>query len=395
MFTSRLQLFRLLGIPISVDASWLIILALVSWTFSSVFAQAVPGLAPWSYWALGAASAVVFFACIVLHELGHAVVARAAGMSIRGITLFMFGGVAELGGEPMSAGQEFLMAIAGPAVSALLAGLFWLGAMLVRMAGGLEWLATSLGYLGMVNATVLIFNLVPAFPLDGGRVLRSALWGAMGNLRRATRIASLCGQGFAWLLITLGLVRLFAGDLFGGIWLGLIGMFLNNAARMSYREILIRDALAGEKVRHFMNSHPILVPPSIDLRQWVEDFVYRYHHKTFPVGTDGHVDGIIGTRALGRYPRSEWNRHTVHEAMDDDLAGVTIPPDADALQALGKMRRTGSSRLLAMEGDQLVGIVSLKDLLRFLDLKIELEDPSEAATAGRSPPRQRNETAGV
>jgi CBS domain-containing protein len=266
------------------------------------------------------------------------------------------------------------MAIAGPIVSAVLGGVFWLLAGLGEGASWLPSVVLVLAYLAEINLIVLVFNLIPAFPLDGGRVLRSILWGATGNLRRATRWASSLGQVFAWVLIILGVLRFFAGDWWGGLWTGLIGMFLNNAARSSYQQLLVRDALAGEPVRHFMTSEPIVVPPTLDLQHWVEDYVYRYHRKVFPVASNGHLDGFISTQALSRLPREEWSRHTVGELMRHDLRTISIPPTADALTALSKMQRTGSSRLLVTDGERLLGIVSLKDLLRFLNLKIELGD---------------------
>jgi Zn-dependent protease/CBS domain-containing protein len=375
MFTIRWQLLRLLGIPIGVDASWLVILALVTWSLAGNFHEVLPEQQPWIYWVMGLVTALVFFLCIVLHELGHAVVARATGMPIRGITLFLFGGVAELGGEPHSAGREFAMAIAGPIVSAILAVVFWLVASAGEAAGWATAIVLCLLYIAGINFTVLLFNLVPAFPLDGGRVLHAAIWGATGDLRRATHWASLAGQVFAWLLIFFGIVNFFWGNVVGGIWLGLIGWFLNHAARASYSHVLIRETLSGEPLRRFMNPHPIIVPPSLDLRHWVEDYVYRFHRKTFPVASNGHLEGIISTRVLDQLPREEWEHHTVGELMRNELQEVSIPPDADTLQALEKMQRTGSSRLLVTEGDQLVGIVSLKDLLRFLRLKLDAERP--------------------
>jgi Zn-dependent protease len=372
MFGTRWRLFRLLGIPINVDPSWLIILALLTWSLIDVFVKEVPGLSTPAHWALGLGVALAFFACIVLHELGHAVVARASGIPIRGITLFLFGGVAEMEEEPSSAGRELGMALAGPAVSAVLAGLFWV---LAGLASELA-VVLPLKYLAGINLAVLVFNLVPAFPLDGGRVLRAILWGALGSLRRATYWASLCGQAFAWLLIGLGVMQLFAGQIVQGIWLGLIGLFVNNAARGSYEMVMVRQALRGQPVSRFMHREPIVVPPDVGLRGWVEDYVYRYHRKMFPVSSNGHVMGVISTQALAGYPREEWDRHTVGEAMSADLAPFRIAPDADALQALEQMQRQGTSRLLVMEGDRLVGIITLKDLLRFLNLKLELE-PAE------------------
>jgi len=327
MFGTRWRLFRLLGIPISLDASWLIILALLTWTLIDLFQVAVPDLPVATYWVMGLAAALAFFTCVVLHELGHALVARAVGIPIRGITLFLFGGVAEMEDEPPSACSEFLMAITGPAVSAVLAAIFWLLSGLVEAPA----VVFPLRYLAGINLVVLIFNLVPAFPLDGGRVLRSILWGALRNLRRATYWAALSGQAFAWLLIGLGLLNFFAGNVFQGVWLGLIGLFLNNAARGSYQQVLVRQVLRGEPVSRFMTREPIVVPPALDLRGWVEDYVYRYHRKMFPVASKGHVEGVISTLALGRFPREEWAKHTVAEAMRQDVSALSIAPNADAL----------------------------------------------------------------
>jgi Zn-dependent protease/CBS domain-containing protein len=386
MFGMRWRLFRLLGIPISLDASWLIILALLTLSFANglpaIFQEYFPGSTPpppAEYWIMGLIVALAFFGCILLHELGHAVVARARGLPIRGITLFLFGGVAELGDEPPSAGTEFLMAIAGPAVSLVLAIMFWLLAVIGFYRGWLDSVVIALGYLGAINAMVLAFNLVPAFPLDGGRVLRSILWGATGNLQRSTYWASLAGQGFAWFLIGLGILQFFTGNWLNGIWMGLMGLFLNRAAQSGYQQVLVRQALQGEPVRRFMNPEPIVVSPSLDLLHWVEDFVYRYHHRAFPVASNGRLEGVITTQALSHIPRREWAQHTVGEVMANDLPAVTIAADADALEALGKMQKTGSSRLLVTDGERLLGIVSLKDLLRFLDLKLELRDQEGTA----------------
>ena len=323
MFGNRWRLFRLLGIPIMLDASWLIILALLTLSLANVFpallAKYYPQLASppsrGAFWLVALLAAFVFFVCIVLHELGHAVVARSQRMPIRGITLFLFGGVAEIGEEPASARAEFLMAIAGPAVSALLAALLGALALLGYREGWTPLLVIVLGYLATINLMVLIFNLIPAFPLDGGRVLRAILWSAMGNLRRATYWASRVGRGFAVLLIAWGVLNFFSGNWLGGIWIGLIGMFLSNAAQSGYMQVLLRQALQGESVGRFMNPDPITVPPETDLRQWVEEYVYRHHRKTFPVVSEGHLQGSIDTRALEQIPREQWHLHHVSEVM--------------------------------------------------------------------------------
>jgi Zn-dependent protease/CBS domain-containing protein len=383
MFGARWRLFRLLGIPIYLDVSWVIILVLVAGSLMGQFSQEAPGLTWYEYVGMALVSALAFFTCIVLHELGHAVVARATGLPIRGITLFIFGGVAELVEEPKSAAGEFVMAIAGPIVSAVLGGLFLL---LYAVGSAAGWPAPPLvvfKYLGEINLVLLAFNMVPAFPLDGGRVLRSILWGVTGSIRRATRWASLLGRGFAWLLIIAGVLNFLDQNYLSGFWLAIIGLFLNNAAKGSYQQVLVREALSGEPVRRFMNTQPIVVPPWTDLRHFVEEYVYRFHRKSFPVGADGKLEGYVSTQALSRYPRDEWPAHTVAEVMDHDLTRLSIAPGDDALKALSKMQRTGLSRLLVVEDEKLVGIVSLKDLLRFLQLKLELE----GAEGDGNPPR--------
>jgi Zn-dependent protease len=377
MFVTRWRLFRVQGIPLNIDAGWLIILALVSWTLSNFLREIVPGLNGSRYWILGLITALTFFVCIVLHELGHALMARRLGIPIRGITLFLFGGVAELEKEPKSAAGEFIMAIAGPVVSAVLAGLFWLAGAFGAEADWQPIVLAMLSYLSVINLFLLVFNLVPAFPLDGGRVFRSFLWGAIGNFRRATHWAAMVGQAFAWFLMGLGLLNLFAGHFFGGIWLGLIGLYLNRAAQASYQQVVAREVLQGEPIAQFMNPNPVVVPPAVDLYHWVEDYVFRFHDKTYPVASNGKLEGVIATRDLSQFPRSEWDLHTVGEAMERDLEPISIRPNADGLQALEQMKRCGSSRLMVTENGTLKGMVSLKDLLKFLQLKLELAGEPE------------------
>jgi Zn-dependent protease/CBS domain-containing protein len=388
---------RLLGIPISIDVSWLLIIVFLTVSFAFEFPrelhQFFPGataLPAYGYWIMGLVTALAFFACILLHELGHAVVARARGMPISGITLFLLGGVSELGDEPPSAITEFLMAIAGPAVSLVIAIVCWLLAIAGYQANWPHPVVLVLGYLAIVNAMVLVFNMLPAFPLDGGRVFRSILWGATGNLRRSTFWAAMIGRGFGWLMMGAGIWLVISGALFNGILLGLVGLFLSSGAQASYQQVIVRQALQGEPVRRFMNANPIVVPPSVDLAHWVDEYVYRHHHRAFPVVSDGHLEGLITTQALDAIPRSEWSAHTVGEVMITDLRPVRIRADADALAAFSKMQRSSSSRLLVVDGDRLVGLISVKDLLRFLNLKLELEEtgsdehgPHSAAVAGK------------
>jgi Zn-dependent protease len=371
---TRLRLLRIRGIPIYIDLSWLIVFALVTLTVSGLFRQSTPELPTAHVWIMAVIAALGFFTCIVLHELGHALVGRASGMPIRGITLFLFGGVAELGREPPSAKSEFWMAIAGPAVTAVLIVLFVL---LRSMGEGAGWplqVLLVLDYLGYINIMVLIFNLVPAFPLDGGRVFRAAAWAWTGDLRRATRWASLTGRGFGYLLAIWGAFQLLLFlNVAAGMWMIFIGLFLSSLARRSFEDVVARELLAGEPVSRFMSPDPITVDPNLDLRHLVEDYVYRHHRKVFPVMADGHVEGLVSAQSLQSIPQDAWDQHKVSEIMERNIDGLTITPQTDALRALRQMQQSGSTRLLVMEDGRLAGIVSLRDLMDFLNLKLSME----------------------
>ncbi len=233
-----------------------------------------------------------------------------------------------------------------------------------------------LRYLGAINGLLAAFNLLPAFPLDGGRVLRSILWGVKKDLRWATRISSRIGYGFAIVLIVLGFFQIVQGNFIGGLWWILIGVFLQGAAKMSYQQLLARQVLEGEPVRRFMQANPTVVSPDLSLKQLVEDYIYTFHYKMFPVVLDGKLQGCISTQQVKTIPREQWANHTVGELSNSCNRENSVSPDTDALKALEIMSRTNSSRLLVTEGDQLVGILSLKDLLQFFSLKVELEQQS-------------------
>lgn len=383
MFGNRFRLFRLLGIPVYLDLSWFLVLALVAWSLSARFSLLIEGLAPATAWAMGLATAAAFFACIVLHELGHAVAARAFGVPTRGITLFLFGGVAELGGEPPSALSELVVALAGPLVTLVLAAGFFVAALAAAAVPDADAWRLPLEYLAGINLTVLVFNLVPAFPLDGGRVLRAALWGALGNLRRATAYAASAGRVFAWVLMGLGVLGLVSGQLIGGLWLVLIGLFLANAARAGYEQVVIREALAGEPVRRFMTRDPITVAPDVRLADFVEDYVYRHRRKLFPVADAGRLVGWVDTAALARVPRERWESTPLSEVMSTELGMCAVTPQTDALEALRRLNQGECGRLMVVEDGRLVGLVSQRDLSRFLELKLELEgDEAPPARAG-------------
>lgn len=374
MFTTRFELFRLFGFSVRIDASWFLVAALLTWTLAMRFSQSpvYQDLGTAAHWLMGLAGMLGLFVSIVLHEMGHALVARRYGIPIRGITLFIFGGVAEMTDEPPNPKSEFLMAIAGPIVSILIAaacfGLAWAG----RTGGWPEFVNGVLGWLALINAVVVGFNLVPAFPLDGGRVLRSALWAFRKDLRWATRITSTIGSIFGIALIGFGLFQIIQGFLIGGVWMIFIGLFLQAAASMSYQQLILRRQLEGEPVSRFMKTDVRTVPPEATIRELVDDYVYRYHHKMFPVARNGDLVGCVTTRQIKEIPREQWEQRSVGEVAEQCSERNTIPSDADAMQALSRMQRNRSSRLMVVDHGHLKGVFSLKDAMDLMATRVEL-----------------------
>jgi Zn-dependent protease len=375
MFGRRITLFKLFGFSVRIDISWIIIAILITWSLaSSFFPTRYKGLQPSIYWLMGAVGAIGLFASIVFHEMCHSLVARGYGLTMKGITLFIFGGVAEMDEEPPSAKAEFMMAVAGPVSSVALSLVFY-GIHLIGR--GAEWHVAVSGvirYLGLINGVLAVFNLIPAFPLDGGRILRAALWSWKDNIKWATRTASQIGSGFGVFLIIMGAANVLWGDFIGGMWWFLIGMFLRGAANMSYRQLIMRQALEGEPISRFMEPNPVTVSQLISVEELVENYIYKYHFKMFPVVEGDRLVGCVSTRQVKEIPRAEWAQRAVSELMRQCSPENTVRPDIDSTKALAAMSKTGASRLMVVDGDQLVGIIALKDMLRFLSLKVELEE---------------------
>ncbi len=375
MFKKKIDLFKLFGFTVSVDASWLIILFLVVWSLAKgLFPYYYPELPERTYWFMGIIGAIGLFISIIIHEFSHSYVARINGLRISEITLFIFGGVARMKEEPGSAKVEFRMAIAGPIASVALSLLF---AGLYLLSNSFGWSTPTtaiLGYLSGINMLLAVFNMIPAFPTDGGRILRSILWWKTGDIYLATKIASRVSIAFSFAIVFIGFLDMAGGNFIGGLWWILIGTFLFNAANMSYQNILIERSLKGKTVRDFMNPNPIIVPSDITLREFIEKYVYRYHYKMFPVMDDGRVLGIIAAKNIKTVPRTEWDNRLVREFIQRAGPENSIEPNTDIKTCLSKMERTGLTRLLVMEDGKLVGIVTLKDLLEYMALKMELEE---------------------
>jgi Zn-dependent protease/CBS domain-containing protein len=375
VFGKPLTLFRILGFEVKVDWSWLILGALIVWSLSTGLLPAwFAGLAPSQYWAMGVAGAVGLFFSIVFHEFWHSFIARRFGLDMKGITLFLFGGVAEMGDEPPSPKAEFFLAIAGPVSSVVLAGLLFGASFLLRGAGPVTPVTGILYYLGFLNLVLAAFNLLPAFPLDGGRVLRAVLWGLWDDLRRATRVASSLGAILGAGLMVFGALQFFLGRSAGGLWTLVIGLFVRGAARSSYQQLLLRRALEGVPVRKFMVADAVTVRPATSVEALVEDYIYKYHFKMFPVVEGGELVGCVTLDQVKGLARQEWAAHSVAELARGCSAENTIGPDEDVLKALALMQKTRRSRLLVAEGGRLAGVIALKDIMGYIALKLDLEE---------------------
>lgn len=382
MLRRRIRLFSLFGFDVKIDASWLLLAALISWTLAEgVFPELTPGLAAAAYWWMAAAVTIGLLLSIVFHETAHSLVARRCGIAIRGITLFVFGGVAEIEGEPENARSEFLMAVAGPISSLVLAALFFL---LVEAAGQFnapDAIVGVFGYLAYANGILALFNLVPAFPLDGGRMLRAGLWAWRGDIGWATRIAAGAGNLFGILLIFLGIVEILRGNFVGGVWQFLIGTFLRSAAAMAYQQTVAQRVFTDLRVGQIMNENPITVRPEITVTDFVDAYIYRLHHREFPVVQDGVVIGIMGTQQAAALSQLQWSTTMVGQAMARCTDADTIAIECRALDALSKMSASGRSQLYVLRDGQLAGVVLLRDLEEILTTHLELL--GDRGTAGR------------
>ena len=376
MFGKRVKLFQLFGFEVRLDLSWLIIALLVTWSLAAgVFPYLYPGLDRQTYWTMGVVGALGLFVSIVAHEFCHSLVARRYGMTMKGITLFIFGGVAEMEDEPPTAKAEFMMAIVGPLSSLVIGAAFYLVYLWGQSLGWSTPVNAVIYYIAYINGILAAFNLLPAFPLDGGRILRAILWGSRGDLRWATRVTSTIGAAFAVGLMFLGIIQFMGGNIIGGVWMFLIGIFLRNAAQVSYQQMMVRKALEGEPVSRFMVPDPITVPGSLTVEQLGEDYIFKYQHRMFPVMAAEQLLGCVTTRQVKDIPREVWDRRSVRDVALPCSPENSIPPSMEAIQALARMQQSGVSRMLVVENGRLVGLVTMKDLLNFFSLKVELGEP--------------------
>jgi len=353
-----------MGIPIRVHYSWLIIFGLLTWMLSSrYFPQVTPDLPFVSYWVSGILAALLLFASVAFHELAHSWVAQKYRLTIESITLYIFGGVAQLKGEPPHPRAEFWIAIAGPLSSFFLSAVFFL--IMINTSGGSKALFS---YLARLNLILGIFNLIPGFPMDGGRVLRSAIWGKKKDYFYATQKASLIGRGIALFFIFFGLFSIFTGGP-GGIWLMFIGWFLYSAAQASYQQATLQEILSGVKVKDIMVREMQSLDPSSSLSEAVDRYFLRFGYGGFPVIDRGKFLGILTLKEVKNVPRDDWGRVRVSEVYIPHDKRWEVSPEADVMKALELMIKEDKGRVVVADKDQIVGLITRNGIARYVQIK--------------------------
>ncbi len=363
MFVHSVSIGKFFGIEVRVDPSWLVVAFLFGWSFYAQFQVVFPGLGPGTLLGLSALSVAIFFASVLLHELSHSVMARRLGIPVEGITLFLFGGVTKTRMEASKPKDEFLVAVVGPASSLVIAGVLW--AVVTWGSGVLpDPIAYALGYLGWLNLGLGLFNLLPGFPLDGGRVLRSILWHTGGSLTRATRRAASVGKTIAAIMIGIGLVSVFAGDL-GGLWLAAIGWFLFQAAVAVDQDVVLKSLLRELRARDLMSPRLVTIPWDATIRQAVDDYFLRYDHSAFPVvGQD--LPGLITLRTVRQIPKDQWDVREVWSATTSLDDTCTVGPDTPMDEVMEKLREEEQDRVLVVDRNRLLGIITPRDIMRWV-----------------------------
>jgi len=373
---SNIRLGRIAGIEFGINWSWLVVFALIVWTLASgIFPSTNPGLSKGTHIAMAIVAALFFFLSILLHEFGHALQARREGIEIDGITLWLFGGVAQFKGSFRTAGSEFRVAIAGPLVSLLLGALFVLIALINGIPSAVDGVVSWLGY---INLSLLVFNLIPAPPLDGGRVLHAALWRLRGDFVWATRVAANVGRAFGYLLIAGGIAMFIFQSSFSGAWLAFLGWFLLNAATAESRYLLTQQALNGLRVRDVMTPNPVVVGPETTLGQFMDDVMYSNRHTTYPVVDHGRPVGLLPFRCVANVPRSQWETRSVRDCLISLDQVPVLREDEQAVDALAELSQSSGGHALVLSNGNLAGIVSTSDLARALEARRRRQAPARA-----------------
>jgi len=359
-----IPLGRILGIPIGLDYSWFLIFGLITWTMAVGYYPAEFKNWPTAqYWIVAAVTAIMLFVSVLLHELGHSVVAMHYKIRVRSITLYIFGGISQIGTEPISATVQFWVSIAGPAISFALAIFFFL---LQPVFTGVVPLLALAKYLVYINIVIGLFNLIPGFPLDGGGVFRAVVWGITHNRRRATLIAANLGRFIAYIFIFLGVWQMFGGNFINGMWIAFIGWFLESAAKGQVQQVAIQDMLAGHKVAQAMNRQYTAIPAETTLQRLLDDHILGSGRRSFVVKRSNEAIGLLTLHHMKEIPRSEWLTTTGAQAMIPIERTKRVQPDAELWTVLEEMDRDGVNQLPVMVDGQIQGMLSREDIISYL-----------------------------
>ncbi|MBI4310766.1 MAG: site-2 protease family protein [Chloroflexi bacterium] len=361
-----IRLGKIAGLQIGVHYTLLLAVALITWTLAEgFFPDAFPGWSRVAYWLTSVVAALLLFVSVLVHEMAHSLVARSRGLPVEGITLFLFGGISSLSAESRSAGEEFVVAVVGPLSSLVLAVLF--GAAYLASSGNNSPVTAVLAYLALVNGMLGLFNLLPGFPLDGGRVLRAAIWGATHNLYKATRVASTIGQAVAFAFIAWGVFQVLTGDVLGGLWIAFIGWFLNGAAESSRQETSVQEALRGVRVAEVMDHHPETTSPSMGVDVLVREFFLHHGKRALPVEEVGQLVGIVTITDAKEVPPDRWPFTRVSQIMTTSPL-YSVTPDSTVAEALRSLAERRLNQLLVMSNGSIVGMISRENIIQYLQL---------------------------
>lgn len=368
---SSIKFGSIRGIEIGINYTWLIVFVLVTASLAlAFFPQVVAGLGIVEYWILGASASILLFGSVLVHELSHSIVAQQLGIGVKSITLFIFGGVSNIQGEPKSPRDELLIAAAGPGASIGI-GLVLLGLWYATL-GLSAPISAILGYLWVVNFLLAAFNLIPGFPLDGGRVFRAIVWRVTGDFERSTRIAANVGRGVGYLFIFGGLFIVFLGDIIAGLWLAFIGWFLTSAAEQSYRQVAYQIGLQKTKASQMMNPNPVVVGPDVTLQELVDEYILRRNVRAIPVVEDGNIVGLVTLSDVRPVPREAWGSTRVEQVMTPEGQLKTADPRDGLDKVLKQISEQDLNQLPVVEGHKLVGLLSRSQIIRYMQLREEL-----------------------
>jgi Zn-dependent protease/CBS domain-containing protein len=367
-----LRLGKIAGINVYAHLSWFIILVLLTWSLANDwFAQLFPGWSTATYWIAAFISTLLLFVCVLAHEFAHALIARTSGLTVKYITLFIFGGVANMEEDMKRPSVEFRVAVAGPIASFLLAIFAFLLALPLR--GTDTPTEAVLDYLAVANFLLGAFNLIPGFPLDGGRLLRSLIWKVTGNFRKSTRIASYTGQAIGYLFILLGIVEFFTGNFFNGLWVVFIGWFLLSAAQTANTQVELQSALQGVSVGQVMNPQPVMVPANISLQKLVEEYFLPLGLRSAPVVQGDYLAGLITLTDIARVARERWSYTPVGHVMRLLEQVSTATPEQPLQEVLQMMSTRDINQVPVVEDGRLVGLLSRESIIRYLQVRQSLE----------------------